>query len=56
MIASKFPFLDVHFYKFKVKGEKIWMKLLDYGCIMAKMDLGKDKVKFHGFQYVLLFQ
>ena len=44
MIASKYPFLDVHFYKFKVKGEKIWMKLLDYGCVMAKLDLGKDKV------------
>ena len=44
MIASKYPFLDVHFYKFKVKGDKIWMKLLDYGCVMAKLDLGKDKV------------
>jgi hypothetical protein len=48
MIASKYPFLDVHFYKFRVKGEQIWMKLLDYGCVMAKLDLGKDKVNGRG--------
>ena len=51
MIASKYPFLDVHFYKFKVKGDKIWMKLLDYGCVMAKLDLGKDKVKKNSLDF-----
>jgi hypothetical protein len=44
MVASKYPFLDVQFYRFKVKNTKLWMKLLDYGCVMAKLDLGKDKV------------
>ena len=44
MIASKYPILDVDFYSFKIKGGKIWMKLVDYGCVMAKLDLGKDKV------------
>lgn len=42
MLVSKYPFLDVHFYKFKGKGTKVWMKLLDYGIIMAKVDLGND--------------
>ena len=44
LVASKYPFLDVHFYRFKVKSDKLMMKMCDYGCIMAKLDLGKDRV------------
>jgi len=43
--ASKYPIVDAHFHQFKVKSDKLMMKLCDYGCAMAKVDLGKDKVK-----------
>jgi hypothetical protein len=42
MLVSKYPFLDVHFYNFKEKGHKSWSKLIDYGVVMAKVDLGND--------------
>ena len=41
-IASKYPFLEVSFIKFEVENRSLWMKLIDYGCIMAKVDLGRD--------------
>jgi len=43
MLVSKFPFLDVHFFNFKAKGAKIWMKLIDYGCVMARVNLGQNE-------------
>ncbi len=27
-----------------MKSDKLMMKLIDYGCVMAKLDLGEDKV------------
>ena len=42
--ASKYPIMDAHFHQFKVKSDKLMMKLCDYGCTMAKVDLGKDRV------------
>ena len=44
MIASRFPILAADFHKFTRKGTKLMLKLFDYGCVMAKLDLGKDKV------------
>ncbi len=45
MIASKYPFMEVHFHKFKSQGRKLMLRLFDYGCIMVKLNLGMDKVK-----------
>jgi len=44
MIASRYPILAAHFHKFTRKGSKLMLKLFDYGCVMVKLDLGKDQV------------
>jgi hypothetical protein len=44
MIASKYPIMVAHFHKFSRQGSKLMLKLFDYGCVIAKLDLGKDKV------------
>ena len=44
MIASRFPITDAHFHKFSRQGTQLMLRLFDYGCIMAKLDLGTDEV------------
>jgi len=46
MIASKYPIMEANFYKFRFQGGQLFMRLIDYGCVMAKLDLGIDKVNY----------